>query len=264
MPDEAAGPRQPLVRAAAVEKSLGGTAVLRAVSLDVAPGEVVCVVGPSGSGKTTLLRCVAGLEPIDAGTIEVAGETIGNGHGREGRRMRVGQAELARRRARIGFVFQRFNLWPHMTALRNVTEGPIHVLNRPRAEAEADARALLQRVGLAGREGAYPAHLSGGQQQRVAIARALAMRPVLMLFDECTSALDPEMVAEVLAVMQELAEAGMTMVVVTHEMSFARRVAHRIVMMEDGRIVSSATPAQFFGEQAGERALRFLSTVARG
>jgi polar amino acid transport system ATP-binding protein len=175
----------------------------------------------------------------------------------------VSQAELARRRARVGFVFQRFNLWPHRTALRNITEGPVHVLRRPRADAEADARALLRRVGLADKEGAYPAQLSGGQQQRVAIARALAMRPALVLFDECTSALDPEMVAEVLEVMRELAEGGLTMVVVTHEMAFARQVAHRIVMMDGGRIAASEPPERFFGAAANERTQRFLASVAR-
>jgi polar amino acid transport system ATP-binding protein len=245
----------PLVQARGVVKRLGHVQALRGVDLDVARAAVVCIVGPSGSGKTTFLRCLAGLEAIDEGSITVAG--------RDGRPRRVSQAVLARQRSRIGFVFQRFNLWPHKTALQNITEGPIQVLKRRRAEAETEASALLRRVGLTDKEGAYPAHLSGGQQQRVAIARALAMRPALVLFDECTSALDPEMVAEVLAVMQELAEEGLTMVVVTHEMSFARRIAHRIVMMDEGRIVSSDTPEQFFGVQAGERARRFLATVAR-
>jgi polar amino acid transport system ATP-binding protein len=253
----------PLVQARGVVKRLGHVQALRGVDLDVARAAVVCIVGPSGSGKTTFLRCLAGLEAIDEGSITVAGETLGFVPGRDGRPRRVSQAVLARQRSRIGFVFQRFNLWPHKTALQNITEGPIQVLKRRRAEAETEASALLRRVGLTDKEGAYPAHLSGGQQQRVAIARALAMRPALVLFDECTSALDPEMVAEVLAVMQELAEEGLTMVVVTHEMSFARRIAHRIVMMDEGRIVSSDTPEQFFGVQAGERARRFLATVAR-
>jgi polar amino acid transport system ATP-binding protein len=253
----------PLVQARGVVKRLGHFQALRGVTLDVARAEVVCIVGPSGSGKTTFLRCLAGLEEIDEGSIAVAGEILGFARGRDGRLRRVSQTTLARQRARIGFVFQRFNLWPHKTALQNITEGPIQVLKRRRAEAEAEARALLRRVGLTDKEGAYPAQLSGGQQQRVAIARALAMRPALVLFDECTSALDPEMVAEVLAVMQELAEEGLTMVVVTHEMSFARRVAHRIVMMDEGCIVSSDTPEQFFGAAAGERALRFLATVSR-
>ena len=260
-PDVSADP--PLVQARNVVKHLGGVPVLRGVSLDVGRAEVVCVVGPSGSGKTTFLRCLAGLEAIDEGAITVAGEVIGLAPGQGGRRVRLSQAELARRRSRIGFVFQRFNLWPNMTALRNVTEGPIHVMKRRRSDAEAEARTLLQRVGLADKAGSYPARLSGWQQQRVAIARALAMHPALVLFDECTSALDPEMVAEVLAVMRELAASGLTMVVVTHEMSFARQVAHRIVMMDEGRIVSSETPNQFFGAQASERTLRFLASVSR-
>jgi polar amino acid transport system ATP-binding protein len=260
-PDLALSPM--LVGARDVVKTLGACRALNGVSLDIARGEVVCIVGPSGSGKTTFLRCLAGLEAIDAGAIDSEGERIGFVRHADGRLLRAGQRDLARQRARIGFVFQRFNLWPHKTALQNITAGPIHVLGQGRAEAEHDGRLLLRRVGLLDKAGAYPNQLSGGQQQRVAIARALAMRPVLMLFDECTSALDPEMVAEVLAVILELAQSGMTMLAVTHEMSFARRVADRIAMMDEGRMVALGTPEQFFGSEANERTQRFLATVAR-
>lgn len=252
-----------VVAACDVVRALGGSRVLNGVSLDIARREVVCIVGPSGSGKTTFLRCLAGLETIDEGSIEIEGERIGFVRRADGRLLRAGQRDLARQRARTGFVFQRFNLWPHKTALQNVTEGPVYVLKEHRAEAEHEGRRLLRRVGLLEKADTYPNQLSGGQQQRVAIARALAMRPVLMLFDECTSALDPEMVAEVLTVIQELAETGMTMVAVTHEMSFARRVADRIVMMDGGRIVALGTPDQFFSEAASDRTLRFLAGVSR-
>ncbi|MEW5810059.1 MAG: amino acid ABC transporter ATP-binding protein [Actinomycetota bacterium] len=237
--------------------SLGGRRVLDGVSLDVGRGEVVVLIGPSGAGKTTLLRSLNHLEELDSGEVLIGGESIA--HGAAGRR--IGKAELARRRREIGFVFQHFNLFPHMTALENVWNGPVRVLGAPKAKAREDARALLDRVGLADKAQSRPAQLSGGQQQRVAIARALAMRPKVMLFDEPTSALDVEMVGEVLEVMRELAAEQMTMVIVTHEMRFARDVADRIVVMDSGRIIEDAAPAQLFANPRSERTRTFLSTI---
>ncbi|MGX9966327.1 amino acid ABC transporter ATP-binding protein [Roseomonas sp. F4] len=246
-----------------LHKSYGATPVLRGVDLDVAPGEVVCVIGPSGSGKSTLLACLNGLEPFESGEVIVDGQHIGWGPERGGARLRVPERAMTLARRRIGIVFQAFNLFPHMTALGNVMEAPVQVLRRPRAETEATARALLDRVGLAHRMLAYPADLSGGQQQRVAIARALAMQPAVMLFDEVTSALDPELVGEVLAVMRKLAEEGMTMLVVTHEMGFARDVADRVVFMDGGLVVEQGAPAEVLGNPREPRTRAFLGRVLR-
>ncbi|HZR94699.1 MAG TPA: amino acid ABC transporter ATP-binding protein [Gaiellaceae bacterium] len=251
----------PIVRAAEVEKYFGRNHVLRSVSLEVRRGEVVCIIGPSGSGKTTFLRCINHLERIDGGRIEVNGHLIGYRTTEGGELVEDSERNIARQRTEIGFVFQRFNLWPHKTALQNIAEAPIRVRRTPQREAIAQAEALLARVGLADKRDAYPNKLSGGQQQRVAIARALAMRPALMLFDEPTSALDPEMIGEVLEVMKELAAEGMTMVVVSHEMGFAREAADRIVMMDDGVVVEEAPPTEFFSSPREARTQRFLSKI---
>lgn len=249
-----------LVRAIGVDKSYGSTRVLRGVDLTVTSGEVVCLIGPSGSGKTTLLRTLNHLETIDAGEIQVGGELIG--YRRVGRTLHeLPQKELARQRRRIGMVFQHFNLFPHMTVLQNIVEAPIGIGGVARAEATQRARELLLRVGLAEKADAYPAALSGGQKQRVAIARALAMDPQVMLFDEPTSALDPELVGEVLAVMRDLAAGGMTMIVVTHEIGFARQVADRVVFMADGVVVEEGTPAEVIDAPRHERTREFLKAV---
>src|SRR5689334_6760458 len=237
--------------------TLGGRKVLDEVSLDVMRGQVVVLIGPSGAGKTTLLRSLNHLEPVDSGEIFISGVPIG--HRDSASRKKVGTSELARRRREIGFVFQHFNLFPHMTAAENVWNGPVRVLGTPKEQARQDALALLQRVGLADKAESRPSQLSGGQQQRVAIARALAMRPKVMLFDEPTSALDVQMVGEVLAVMRELAKENMTMVVVTHEMRFARDVADRILVMDAGRIIEDAPPDQLFSAPQHERTKAFLS-----
>jgi ABC-type polar amino acid transport system ATPase subunit len=242
-----------LIAAVGVDKHFGQHHVLKSVSLAVEPREVVCIVGPSGSGKTTLLRCFALLESPSAGRIVMAGDTI------SAPQRDAGIAAAAKRvRADIGMVFQHFHLWPHMTVLENLIEAPLRVKGMARAEAVALAEALLAKVGLTEKRDAYPSKLSGGQQQRVAIARALAMNPKVMLFDEVTSALDPELRREVLLVMRQLAEEGMTMIVVTHEMGFARRVSRRVVFMDEGRIVEETPPEQFFREPRTERARRFL------
>jgi polar amino acid transport system ATP-binding protein len=251
----------PIVKAEEVQKSFGRNQVLCGVSLEVQRGEVVCILGPSGSGKTTFLRCINHLERIDGGRIEVNGHLIGYRPGRDGELVEDTERNIARQRTEIGFVFQRFNLWPHKTALQNIIEAPIKVRKVSRAEAVAQGEALLARVGLADKRNAYPGRLSGGQQQRVAIARALAMRPALMLFDEPTSALDPEMIGEVLEVMKELAAEGMTMVVVSHEMGFAREAADRIVMMDGGVIVEQAPPDEFFAAPREARTRQFLSKI---
>jgi glutamate transport system ATP-binding protein len=233
-----------------VNKHFGQNHVLKDVDLTVERGEVVVVLGPSGSGKSTLCRTINRLETIDSGRILFDGQAIPA----EGR-------ELARYRARVGMVFQQFNLFAHKTALENVTMGPIHTLKMPRQQAEQRAKSLLQRVGISEKGHQYPAQLSGGQQQRVAIARALAMEPQLMLFDEPTSALDPEMISEVLDVMRSLAAEGTTMLVITHEMGFARSAANRVVFMDDGRIVESASPNDFFARPRSDRAKEFLSKI---
>jgi polar amino acid transport system ATP-binding protein len=252
---------EPIVKASEVDKYFGKHHVLRGVSLDVGKQEVVCIIGPSGSGKTTFLRCINHLERIDGGRIEVNGHLIGYRAKSDGTLVEDSERNIARQRTEIGFVFQRFNLWPHKTALENVIEAPIKVRQVARAEAVVQGEALLDRVGLADKRNAYPNKLSGGQQQRVAIARALAMRPALMLFDEPTSALDPEMIGEVLEVMQELAADGMTMIVVSHEMGFAREAADRIVMMDDGVVVEQAAPSDFFTSPRHQRTQQFLSKI---
>ncbi len=244
------GAEEPLVRLAGVGKHYGSFEALRGIDLDIDRGEVVVLLGASGSGKSTLCRCINRLETISSGTITIDGRPLPE----EGR-------ALARLRADVGMVFQSFNLFGHKTVLDNVTLGPIRVRGLGRAEAQAQARALLERVGVADKEHSHPAQLSGGQQQRVAIARALAMRPKVMLFDEPTSALDPEMIKEVLDVMTGLARDGMTMLVVTHEMGFARQAADRVVFMDAGQIVESGSPAAFFDHPQTERARDFLSKI---
>jgi len=243
-----------------VRKRFGRLEVLKGVSLDVDKKETVCIIGPSGSGKTTFIRCINHLEKIDSGKITVNGHLIGYKR-RNGALVEDSEASIARQRTEIGMVFQRFNLFPHKTALENVTEAPVHVLGVSKDQAADDARALLTRVGLADKYDTYPGKLSGGQQQRVAIARALAMKPSLMLFDEPTSALDPEVTGEVLDVMEELAHEGMTMIVVTHEMGFARKAADRVVMMDEGVIVETGTPEHFFDAPDHERTRQFLSKI---
>jgi polar amino acid transport system ATP-binding protein len=251
---------QPMVRAAAVHKSFGALDVLKGIDLQVQPGEVMCLVGPSGSGKTTFLRCINHLEQITAGRLYVDGVLVGYAE-RNGKLYELHPRDAARQRRDIGMVFQHFNLFPHMTALENIIEAPTRVKKRSKDEAIATARRLLDQVGLAGKEKAYPAQLSGGQQQRVAIARALAMEPKLMLFDEPTSALDPELVGEVLDAMKQLAQAGMTMVVVTHEMGFAREVADQLVFMDAGVVVESGNPREVLSNPQHQRTKAFLSKV---
>jgi polar amino acid transport system ATP-binding protein len=249
-----------VVEATEVEKWFGPLHVLRGITLSVRRAEVVVVIGPSGSGKTTFIRCINHLEKIQAGRIFVNGHLIGYRE-ENGKLIEDREQNIARQRQDIGMVFQRFNLFPHMTALGNVIEAPIRVRGTPENEAMEIGQALLKRVGLAHKTDAYPAQLSGGQQQRVAIARALAMRPALMLFDEATSALDPEMIGEVLEVMKELAREGMTMIVVTHEMGFAREVADRVVMMDEGAIIEEGTPEHFFSAPSHDRTKAFLSKI---
>ncbi|MBF8192459.1 amino acid ABC transporter ATP-binding protein [Nonomuraea sp. K274] len=249
-----------MVHARGVRKHFGQLEVLKGIDLDVQPGEVVVVLGPSGSGKSTFLRCVNHLETIDGGAIHVDGDLIGfESSGGKVRHLR--KREITRQRTEIGMVFQQFNLFPHFTVLQNVIEAPVGVRGEPREQARERAHALLRRVGLEDKAGSYPRQLSGGQQQRVAIARALAMRPKLMLFDEPTSALDPELVGEVLAVMKGLAEDGLTMIVVTHEIGFAREVADRVVFMDGGVVVESGTPAEVLDNPSSPRTKAFLSRV---
>ena len=233
-----------------VNKWFGKLHVLKEIDLRIERGEVVVVCGPSGSGKSTLIRCINGLEAIRSGEIVV-----------DGKRLSEPSLDLRALRAEIGFVFQQFNLYPHLSVMDNITLGPIKVRKLAREEAEKNAAQLLERVGIPDKAGAFPASLSGGQQQRVAIARALAMQPKIMLFDEPTSALDPEMINEVLEVMTDLARDGMTMAVVTHEMGFARRVARRVIFMDEGRIVEEGEPESFFAEPKSERAQQFLSKI---
>jgi len=256
-----AQPPHPEVCIRGLEKSFGSLKVLRGIDLDVGAGEVVVVIGPSGSGKSTLLNCINFLEPFDGGTIQVDGRWCGFLVDAGGQRRRQPERELNALRTRIGMVFQHFNLFPHMTVLENLIEAPVQVRREPRDRAIERARMLLARVGLAPKENAYPSELSGGQQQRVAIARALAMEPKVMLFDEVTSALDPELVGEVLGVMRDLARDGMTMIVVTHEMGFARDVADRVVFMDGGVIVESDAPDRFFTQPASDRARAFLKRL---
>ncbi|GAB3306399.1 amino acid ABC transporter ATP-binding protein [Epidermidibacterium keratini] len=250
----------PMVRASQVSKSFGSIEVLRSIDLEVAKGEVACIIGPSGSGKSTFLRCINHLEQINAGRLWVDGVLMGYRQ-RGDKLYEMKPKDIAAQRRQIGMVFQRFNLFPHKTALENVMEAPTQVGGLSRREATAKAEELLDRVGLAERMKMYPSQLSGGQQQRVAIARALAMEPKLMLFDEPTSALDPELVGDVLDTMKELAQSGMTMIVVTHEMGFAREVGDSLVFMDDGYIVESGHPREVLGNPQHARTQAFLSKV---
>src|SRR5437588_1833989 len=249
-----------MVKAEAVHKRFGLLEVLKGIDLEVGRGEVMCLLGPSGSGKSTFLRCINHLEKINSGRLSVDGELVG--YVQRGDKLHeLHENEVARKRAEIGMVFQHFNLFPHMTALENVTSAPVQVRKVAREQAREQARELLARVGLPDKLGAYPAQLSGGQQQRVAIARALAMEPKLMLFDEPTSALDPELVDEVLQAIKQLAREGMTMVVVTHEMGFAREVADTVVFIDDGVVVESGSPSEVLAHPREERTKAFLSKV---
>jgi polar amino acid transport system ATP-binding protein len=253
-------PPVPMLKAEGVHKRFGLVEVLKGITLEVGRGEVMCLLGPSGSGKSTFLRCINHLEQINAGRLWVDGELVG--YRQKGHRLyELPDREVARKRAEIGMVFQRFNLFPHMCALENIIEAPCRVRGMSRNVATTRARELLAQVGLADRELAYPSELSGGQQQRVAIARALAMEPKLMLFDEPTSALDPELVGDVLDAMRGLVRAGMTMVVVTHEIGFAREVADTVVFMDDGVVVESGRPEQVLGSPREERTRAFLAKV---
>ncbi|VXB84090.1 amino acid ABC transporter ATP-binding protein [Arthrobacter sp. 8AJ] len=250
----------PMVLAEKVSKNFGTNKVLRGISLEVARGQVLCIVGPSGSGKSTFLRCINHLERVDGGRLSIDGELVGYRQ-KGGKLYELKLSEAAFQRREIGMVFQRFNLFPHLTAMENITLAPIRVKGLSKAKATARAKELLERVGLGDKGDAYPAHLSGGQQQRVAIARALAMDPKLMLFDEPTSALDPELVGEVLEVMKELARSGMTMVVVTHEMGFAREVADTLVFMDEGVVVEAGPPREVLSNPRHQRTQEFLSKV---
>jgi ABC-type polar amino acid transport system ATPase subunit len=250
----------PMVLAEKVSKNFGTNRVLRGISLEVDPGEVLCIVGPSGSGKSTFLRCINHLERVDGGRLSVDGQLVG--YRQKGEKLyELKLKEAAFQRQEIGMVFQRFNLFPHLTAVENITLAPMRVKGLSRTKATARAKELLERVGLGDKGGAYPAHLSGGQQQRVAIARALAMDPKLMLFDEPTSALDPELVGEVLDVMKGLAKSGMTMIVVTQEMGFAREVADTLVFMDDGVVVEAGPPRQVLSDPQHDRTKASLSKV---
>jgi ABC-type polar amino acid transport system ATPase subunit len=253
-------PIQPIVEAANVHKYFGSLHVLKGVNMTVQRGEVIVLIGPSGSGKSTLLRCINHLEKIDQGWIRVNGHPMGYREA-DGRPVELREREVAKQRRDVGMVFQQFNLFPHLTALENITAGPIHVLQKKKEEAEGHARQLLEMVGLPNKADAYPGQLSGGQQQRIAIARALAMRPALMLFDEPTSALDPEMITEVLDVMLKLSDQGMTMIVVTHEMGFAKAAADRIIFLDEGRMVEQAAADRFFTAPQHERTRQFLGKI---
>jgi polar amino acid transport system ATP-binding protein len=251
---------EPMVKAEGVTKRFGRLEVLKGISLEVQPKEVMCLLGPSGSGKSTFLRCINHLEKIDAGRLSVDGQLVG--YREEGDKIHeLRDREVAKKRSEIGMVFQRFNLFPHMTALENVMEAPVEVKGVRKQQAREAGRQQLERVGLGDKMDAYPAQLSGGQQQRVAIARALAMQPKLMLFDEPTSALDPELVGEVLDAMRELAREGMTMIVVTHEVGFAREVGDTAVFMDDGVVVEAGLPREVFSTPRHERTKAFLSKV---
>ena len=251
---------EPALRVEGVRKSYGHVEVLKGIDMQVKPGEVACLVGPSGSGKSTFLRCINHLEKINSGRLYVHGELVGYQE-KKGRLYELSDREVCRKRAEIGMVFQNFNLFQHMNALENIIEAPMRVLKISKEVAVIHARELLSLVGLSGREESLPKQLSGGQQQRIAIARALAMKPKLMLFDEPTSALDPELVGEVLAAMQDLANSGMTMIVVTHEMGFARKVADTIAFMDAGLIVESGSPDQVLDHPKHERTKSFFSKV---
>jgi octopine/nopaline transport system ATP-binding protein len=252
-------PGAPALIADDIHKSFGSLEVLKGISVTAHEGDVISILGASGSGKSTFLRCINLLETPDSGSVTVAGETIRMRPSRHGGREPADSRQVDRIRSELGMVFQSFNLWSHMTILQNVIEGPVHVQKRPKAECIEEAEALLEKVGIAGKRDAYPSHLSGGQQQRVAIARALAMRPKLMLFDEPTSALDPELVGEVLKVMRSLAEEGRTMLVVTHEMGFARHVSSRVIFLHQGQIEADGTPRELFENTNSDRFRQFIS-----
>ncbi len=251
----------PLLRVRHLSKSFGSVATLKDISFEVAAGEVVCIIGPSGCGKSTLLRCINYLTFPDGGLVEVDGAFIGREPGSDGKTRMQPRSRIDRLRPRMGFVFQQFNLWPHLTVLDNITRGPIKVQRCPRPEAEARARVLLARFGLADKAGAYPSALSGGQKQRVAIARALAMEPKLMLFDEPTSALDPEIVKDVLLFLRELADSGMTMLIVTHEIGFARHVADRVIFLDGGHLAEQGPARQVLSEPSNPRLREFLAQI---
>ncbi len=253
----------PALDAVDIHKRFGSIEVLKGISLSVAEGAVVSILGSSGSGKSTFLRCINLLEIPDSGTVTLHGETIRMRTDRHGRRTPTDWKQVERIRSRLAMVFQSFNLWSHMTVLQNLIEAPVHVLKRPKKDTIAKAEALLQRVGLYERKDYYPAHISGGQQQRAAIARALAMEPEVMLFDEPTSALDPELVGEVLKVMRDLAEEGRTMLVVTHEVGFAREVSSEVVFLHQGKIEERGVPAQVLGNPQSERCRQFLSGMLK-
>jgi octopine/nopaline transport system ATP-binding protein len=256
----APSPAPPAVAIRGLRKSFGPLEVLKGVSLSAADGDVISILGASGSGKSTMLRCINMLEVPDAGEVAIGGEVIALDKDRRGRMRPADGSQVDRIRSKVAMVFQSFNLWSHMTVLENVIEAPVHVLKRPKAEAVGEAEALLEKVGIADKRDHYPSHLSGGQQQRAAIARALAMRPQVLLFDEPTSALDPELVGEVLRVMRALAEEGRTMLVVTHEMGFARDVSSRVVFLHQGVVEEEGPPAQVFGAPRSERFRQFISS----
>jgi len=260
---EAFASAEPMVHITGLHKEFGPLHILKGIDLDVAPGEVCVLIGPSGSGKSTLLRCINQLETFEVGEIWVGGQRVGYEHDPlpDGRLKRLSDKGIAAQRARVGMVFQRFNLFPHMTALGNVMEAPIKVSGLTKEEAKPLAMSLLHRVGMADRADHYPAELSGGQQQRIAIARAMAIKPELMLFDEPTSALDPELVGEVLSVLKDLAGEGMTMIVVTHEMGFAREVADHVVFMDDGVVVETGSASQVIGNPKSNRLRGFIDSV---
>jgi len=255
---------EPALAVEDVHKSFGPLEVLKGVSLSAAEGDVIALIGASGSGKSTLLRCINLLEVPDSGSIRLRGELLEMTRDRRGRSRPADWRQVDRMRSRLGMVFQSFNLWTHMTVLQNVIEAPVHVLRQPKREATERAMALLDKVGIADKAEAYPAHLSGGQQQRAAIARALAMEPEVMLFDEPTSALDPELVGEVLRVMRRLAEEGRTMIIVTHEMGFAREVSNEVIFLHQGRIEEQGPPKRVFGDPRSERCRQFLASHLGG
>jgi octopine/nopaline transport system ATP-binding protein len=254
----------PALEVSGLVKRFGAVEVLRGLSLTAREGDVIAIIGSSGSGKSTLLRCINMLEVPDEGTVTVGGEEILLRRKRGGRREPADRAQIDRIRTRLGMVFQTFNLWSHLTVLQNVTEAPIHVQKRPRREVVDEAQALLAKVGISDKANSYPSELSGGQQQRAAIARALAMHPKVMLFDEPTSALDPELVGEVLRVIQKLAEEERTMILVTHEMGFAKQVSNRVVFLHRGQIEEEGPPAEVFGAPRSERCRQFISSQLRG
>ena len=259
---ESRSPDEPVVEVRGLSKSFGTLHVLRGVNLSVSSGRTLCVLGPSGSGKSTLLRCLNFLERPDEGAVFLRGKRVGVSHSASGHERPMTDRELARMRTRFGMVFQQFNLWPHLTVLGNLVESPIYVQHRSRDEVMREAEALLEKIGLSDKRDAYPSRLSGGQKQRVAIARALAMKPEVLLFDEPTSSLDPELVGEVLSVMRNLAREGQTMIVVTHEMGFAREAADEVMFIDEGAVVETAAPDRFFGNPATPRVRQFLQRFA--